>query len=983
MKQVRHTTLRFKQGASDKVYEVELVEIAALYLVHFSYGRFGATLREGSKTKTPISLKEATAIANSLLVSKIKKGYCVTQGYDPINKIILDKTVAPKAVTTSTMKIQERDQAIVHRLEEFSQSPQPLIQGYALGRTIWKAGELRIKAAQPAIEKILTSSEVKKEALTYYSILWTLGRIGDQKTLVLVDKIANKLPKKTEYMLMEVKMALSSNPQSLLPEIDEKRLAQCLKVDSLSQLHQEERKHRYFQETVLGLYWASLVDTSLRETLLTLVKNISVKDPFTLTFRRVYKIAEFRDDAQVLALLNHNVETSLPSKSNAWSNRKKPFTRNTKAYFRRRLPRTLRKIGKFQAEDYSRYATAVLLQVDDKDVRSVYSKRHKLRYFPHLSAVNFILHRHSRLLTKNHLSFWHLKRGIKQDIAHPEAYPLLWKQAAPDLFALLLDCKARIINDFSFQRLNQSEDYLTTRAIQDWVVLVQKPYENTALLAVDYLNDVLTQPTVLKAVLSAQFKAVRKRALENLDGESLGTQIDVLAMMLLSEYSNVHRFAKSYLYTAQAHYTVLSDRILATLLTRKTVELMLTPRVEWVLLHPLKNHASLSAIAPLLKHPNLTLQLLGSKLLAVSKANFYTLEVHYQNMSQSEHPEIRAGALGLLTRLSVDEKIQYKSLLFNALVDEHPALRERSHRVIKTIKRQAFRKETFDFVLPTFFKTEPVEGFADDMLALVLTLKPIYKKIDINLLWRLLHAKSKLAEWVGALILPMRSPKEFSVKQLVFLTKHATQGVRNWSFSVFEQDLSLVVDHSPQSIGLLDNPWDDTRQQAIQFFQNQFNHHFWDGERTLAVCDNVYADVQRFGRDLVTRFFQKYHSEAYLLYLSQHPSPNVQQFISSFLSHYANDKPDLILSLQHYFRTVLSQVNRGRIVKDRIIQFLLIEARKNEAVATMVATLFSEQSISHVIVDRMQYIQTLFKIQNQFRHIKTAIKVIEPEIRGI
>lgn len=44
--------------------------------------------------------------------------------------------------------------------------------------------------------------------------------------------------------------------------------------------------------------------------------------------------------------------------------------------------------------------------------------------------------------------------------------------------------------------------------------------------------------------------------------------------------------------------------------------------------------------------------------------------------------------------------------------------------------------------------------------------------------------------------------------------------------------------------------------QAIALFA-QFPDEFWTSERVVAVCDNVYPDVQAFGRELVMHAFQQ------------------------------------------------------------------------------------------------------------------------------
>lgn len=1240
MKLIRQTALRFTEGNSDKVYEVDIVETSGEYLVNFRYGKYTSNLREGCKTKSPVELSQATKIADSILVSKINKGYQVVAGYDPVSKETIGgatqqstpQTSSPPETTSASAPIaaNERDQKIIQRLEAFCRANEKEIDGYNFGRTIWKAGELRIKAARPILEKIFKTDAVDKDSVNYYSILWALGRIGDKASLPLIDAFEDKIPDNTEYMLTEIKIALSSNPEEFIPSYDEtlnivdtsaeisqfeqiqnmsfdtldengrkyvyavmnlhgltqevdkaiaqltikdvgedyfskylseetvnkinkntaafpnlenaysgllehkhntliteklvkykpdfdryqsviadldlnkifegeesdinaaetgrlgwlwgsekKRFRKALNkhpnvgnVQSLWQLienysdissdiyhtytdedisrfNQEIQqagvaddvlnhidtstlqdskwsfssglsldtrskydssieyrvnalfKHRFselrekalkpkkkltsaFQLSSLGLYWSSLADKSLREKNIAAIKNTPVTEPFTQTFRRLYKIAEFRDDAEVLAILNYRIEATTPSPSSYWS-KSKPFSKKTKEYFRRRFVRSLRNIAKFQPNDYTQFAKHALLQADDQDNELVKNiDKYNLRYFPRLSAMNYILHDKSILLRPNYLNIWLKQRDVKKDIARTEAHPTLWDQAPQDLLDLLLCCKARIVNDFAYNRLENKADFLKDISKKDWMLLVQRPYENTALLALEHLKDSLSDTDVMKVVLNAQFSSVREEALKAIDGESLGKNIDLLVLMLLSEHDDVYEFAKSYLYTAEKHYTDVSDQLLSELLAAdKLQHEVLISRVKWLLLHPLKGKASLKSITPLLAKTELEMQLLGANLLETSDYSFAEMEQSYQLMSQSEYPEIRAGAIALLAKLSTAEKIKHKDLLFSALLDEHAALRQKSRDVVATIDDQPFRIETFDHVLPTFFKSEPVEGFADDMLELVVVLEPMHKDVDINLLWRLMTAKAKLAEWVGAVVLPSRNVNEFSVKQLSLLSKNPTLSIRDWSLTAFEKDLSLSKDNYSQAIRILDNPWDDTRTRAITFFQDNFDDAFWNSQRTIAVCDNVYADVQRFGRDLVTRFFNDDQGEEYLIKLSQHPSANVQLFVSGFLKEYATDKVDIIVSLQPYFKTVLSQVNRGRLVKDRIIKFLFEEAEKQQKVATMVAELFSDQSVSMVIADKMQYIKTLYKLQKQFTQIQTPVVTIEPEVRSI
>src|SRR6187401_3173748 len=76
MRVVEQARLGFREGKSDKLYEVDLVEVAAdQYVVNFRYGRRGSSLRDGTKTPLPVSLDKARAVFSALVAEKTKGGY--------------------------------------------------------------------------------------------------------------------------------------------------------------------------------------------------------------------------------------------------------------------------------------------------------------------------------------------------------------------------------------------------------------------------------------------------------------------------------------------------------------------------------------------------------------------------------------------------------------------------------------------------------------------------------------------------------------------------------------------------------------------------------------------------------------------------------------------------------------------------------------------------------------------------------------------
>ena len=76
MKLIEQVTLLFQEGKSDKVYEVDLLEVGAgQYVVNFRYGRRGTALKDGTKTPTPVSMAEARKAFDKLVQSKLDTGY--------------------------------------------------------------------------------------------------------------------------------------------------------------------------------------------------------------------------------------------------------------------------------------------------------------------------------------------------------------------------------------------------------------------------------------------------------------------------------------------------------------------------------------------------------------------------------------------------------------------------------------------------------------------------------------------------------------------------------------------------------------------------------------------------------------------------------------------------------------------------------------------------------------------------------------------
>ncbi|HUR46452.1 MAG TPA: WGR domain-containing protein [Candidatus Saccharimonadales bacterium] len=80
---MKSTTLYFREGSSDKVYQAAIEPRNNLFVVTFAYGRRGATLQTGTKTQKPVDLPTAEHVFDKLVREKTAKGYTPAESGTP------------------------------------------------------------------------------------------------------------------------------------------------------------------------------------------------------------------------------------------------------------------------------------------------------------------------------------------------------------------------------------------------------------------------------------------------------------------------------------------------------------------------------------------------------------------------------------------------------------------------------------------------------------------------------------------------------------------------------------------------------------------------------------------------------------------------------------------------------------------------------------------------------------------------------------
>lgn len=250
---------------------------------------------------------------------------------------------------------------------------------------------------------------------------------------------------------------------------------------------------------------------------------------------------------------------------------------------------------------------------------------------------------------------------------------------------------------------------------------------------------------------------------------------------------------------------------------------------------------------------------------------------------------------------------------------------------------------------------------------------------DIPVKWmiRLLFANSVKNQLFGfELLKKVNDDTRLSLKQVISLANHEFLAVRQWSWSFYKNNVKRIKSDRNHALGILDAKWDDSREFAFHFFQKEFTEEDWDTDCLVGIADSVRSDVESFGKNLIMKFFKKEQGLEYLTKLSQHPSQNMQLFVTSYLEEYATDSPEKLKELNFYFRSVLSRVNRARTAKNRIFNFLEKEGRKNKESAEIVSKILDDLSATTAIQDKAKCINIISELKMIYPQLNVHLQLI-------
>ena len=1000
MKLVKQRLLHFQAGSSDKVYEVDLVEVGPdRFVVNFRYGRRGKALRDGSKTVLPVPRAEADVLFDKLVESKAKKGYSDQAAVTPVQAA--QAVSAPVATAPALPTDDLRHAALLARIQQGRPK-----SGWSMQRIIYRTGELKVPGASGAIALQLRNAG----EMQVHCIAWALTRLAEPAGIGALSAIAgNSKLRLSTRRLAELGLLRTLSGQALVDL--QNRLAGEVPT---AEVYDEEAAKALTVRWMLGLD---------RDEVLENLRTKPFATGWWRTFRHIYKMAECIGDDEVWGTLARRMDIqragfttsrwsryvwmdgrSIETKSELKSeNSRLAFSTGTRKWFRRHTWWTLNRLGRDgQGAEYCQMAAGLLLAYTDEDAgdartvtqRSYYGGS-TTRHYPLFSnawAMQKVLHGRSTRLQAKGSSLLFSCNGWKPGDAIPDVpeapFPKHWDDNLDQVVRLLANSRCGQVHRFAARVLRANPGGWGQVSPALLRQMFGAAYEGTVTLAADIAVSRYDAKNpdfeLVLAVLSCAHEPARDTAAGwvRANPTRFLSRPDFVVALALAELGATRRLALELLggvaLASDVAREVVDAIVAAALATtdegdterlRDAAAILLTAFSE-----ELKS-LSLQTVSALVHHAIEGVAELGAKVLLGHRTRPAELpDDLLADIMTSPFAVVRGIGVRLYGELPDAVLSERYMVLVHLCANRHADVRSAARPIVQRLaENEGFGRQLMASLLDLL--SGPLdEGVPEDLVKLIRDHLPRHLATTAQVL-QLVTAPATVTQELGGVLLRENvDPASLTVAQAVGLGRSDILAVRRACWHILEARVDAAKQTPAEVFPLLDAAWEDSREFARRYISQHFGAEELPVELLLALCDSAREEVQAFGREMMTRFFVDDRATELLLKLSQHPSASMQLFASTSL-HHADTDVDALRLLERYFRGVLGRVNTGSIAKKRVHAFLRSQAVQSAEAAEVVAAVLIDTSATCSVQDRAASIETLVAIAGRWPDVDVRLKV--------
>ncbi len=711
---------------------------------------------------------------------------------------------------------------------------------------------------------------------------------------------------------------------------------------------------------------------------------------------------------------------------NAEKQKKNPkiaYSNRTQAYMNRRILRWLDKLIAEKDTDYVKIAVGILLSYSAKDggrpLKEVnwnynrktrrYDKKteHFDSFYSRLLMNRILFTESPRYEYVKERKRWRCKGGFKPGMDAPgvreEACPELWDKMPTAFVHLLVESDVRPILEFALRSFKGHDAYgkLTDKIGPDLLSrFLEKTHRPTALWGLDLAKKKYDPKrpdrNLTLTMLGCSLKEARTLATDWISDnyDFYFSDTDFIFSLVTHKEDDVRAWMKKDMGKIAGKLTksrkqVLVGRIMSKMLGLESNKENNTRVTEYASLlennfNDLLKSVGLEIVRDFMRHPLEENQKFAARLIVKHETEAEEIPRDlFNEFINSKHPHLRRAGILLFGKFSDNTLLGQQDQLVKFATSNKADVRKAVRPVIKRLANQyeSFANDCVDKFVPVLLRKETYEGLHNDTYELLTQeLEPYLKVIERKKIFRLLNSDHTKAQELGTVLVNKYIPADsLSVPNIIRLANHEILMARETAWRMFNENAGRMRYEREEALRLMDSDWDDTRAFSFEFFRENYQEKDWTPELLVSICDSVRPDVSAFGRELITRFFKEEDGTQYLLKLSQHPTPELQLFATNYLERFASDDLEKFKKLEFFFVTVLSQVNRGRVAKNRVLRFLRQEAMKLPEAAEIVARILERLSMTIAIEDKAKSIEMMRDIHEKYPHIQVPISLVAVE----
>ncbi len=983
MKLVRQIVLHFREGTSDKVYEVDLCELGVdRFVVNFRFGRRGAKLQDGSKTPLPVDRKTADKVYDALVREKTAKGYRPA-----------DAGPAPEPVATEVRFEDVEDPRhrkllalLAGRERGWTDNPDKLA---------WRAGELRIRAAAPLLVELLRGATNRRA----WHVCRALLRAGDPAALPALFGQWEASGTAPFVRSMAAHAIVAISPPEAADRF-RRRLAAGLPEGVLEALAAERMDvvaAACAADPALPDLLYVVAEDAHRPGLVALLEALPFREPSFVGVRRVLQAAEARGDGLVWGALARPLETERPAVSRVMRRRSGEragaWSTGTRKWWRRRAWRTLLRLATAGAgSEYVSLASGLLAALREEDVPGGWAVRQ-------WAAGHVLFGGDARTRTDGRRLRLFPERPIAGQ--RTERWPQLWDGAPEHLARLLSRSRCGAVHTFAARALRANPGAWPSLPIAELVSWLGSPYPDTVALAahvaVTRYDPRHPDLALVVALLGCPDAGVRATAegWVRANPAPFLRDVELVLRLILHAEATTRRFALDLLSAATLppdRARVLVEAVCEAALRTDAADEDASARlrdatVVLVTAFPTELRSlDLDLVHALVRHPAAGAAELGARILLVHSTRPADLpDAVLADAMTSPHPTVRGIGIRLYGELPDAVLAERFRVLLALVANPLPDVRAASHPIIARLARTnpGFGRTFLRALLPTLTREGPPGLHADLVTLLRSELAAVLAELPADSVFQLLRAHETVVQELGGELLRTNvDPATLTLAQLAVLAASDVLLVRRTAWTLLDQRADDARRDPDAVLPLLDAPWEDSRANAFRWVREKVGPEHLGAAVTITVCDSVRPDVQAFGRSLVTTVFDAADGGRYLAALAQHPDPEMQAYASAWLESHASGDPERLGALLPFFAAVLQRPNRAKTAKTRVLAFLAKEGLRDEASARLVASVLVPLSASIAKTHREAAIATLTAIHAAFPTVPTGLLVVAPEVRG-